>query len=118
MAEDTRSALPRHQIRSPNPPALGRNPASGVAGTATVPLIAPGTLYAGRLNQVDFRASKIFKTARGPRIQANVDLYNLLIKRESRAYAEHHVRVGLAATHNDPARPSAEVWRPDEFLSV
>jgi hypothetical protein len=39
-------------------------------------LIAPGTMYGERLNQVDFRLSKIFKFSRG-RIQGNVDLYNL-----------------------------------------
>jgi hypothetical protein len=52
---------------------LGRNL---TAGTATVPLIKPGTMYAGRLNQVDFRASKSFALQRR-RIQANLDLYNL-----------------------------------------
>ncbi len=32
-------------------PPLGRNVASGANGTATVPLIAPGTMYGDRLNQ-------------------------------------------------------------------
>jgi hypothetical protein len=59
-------------------PTLLRNLASGPNGTATVPLVAPGTMYAGRLNQLDFRGSKIFRFARGTRLQANVDLYNLL----------------------------------------
>ncbi|MEP7304673.1 MAG: carboxypeptidase regulatory-like domain-containing protein [Acidobacteriota bacterium] len=44
-------------------------------GTANVPLIKPGTLYAERLYQVDFRASKSIKMPRG-RVQVNVDLYN------------------------------------------
>ena len=39
-------------------PSLGRNLASGPNGTATVPLVAPGTLYGERLNQLDFRFSK------------------------------------------------------------
>jgi hypothetical protein len=56
-------------------PTLGRNLASGAAGTATVPLIAPGTLYDERLYQLDFRASKIFKFGQR-RLQANLDLYN------------------------------------------
>ena len=51
---------------------LGRNLTSA---TANVPLIAPGTTYAERLYQVDFRVSKSIKMPRG-RIQANVDLYN------------------------------------------
>ena len=42
-------------------PSLGRNLASGAAGTASVPLIAPGTMYDERLYQLDFRASKIFR---------------------------------------------------------
>jgi hypothetical protein len=53
---------------------LGRNLTSG---TANVPLIKPGTMYADRLNQVDFRASKSFRVRQGRRIQANIDLYNL-----------------------------------------
>jgi hypothetical protein len=47
------------------------------AGNATVDLIAPGTTYGERLNQVDFRISKIFRFAGSKRIQGNVDLYNL-----------------------------------------
>jgi hypothetical protein len=57
-------------------PSLGRNLAAGAAGTATVQLISPGTMYEGRVNQVDFRVSKIVKFNRA-RIQANLDLYNL-----------------------------------------
>ena len=53
---------------------LGRNLS---AGNATVDLIAPGTLYGDRLNQVDFRVSKIFKFGAKDRIQGNLDLYNL-----------------------------------------
>ena len=55
-------------------PSLGRNLS---AGNATVDLIAPGTMYGQRLNQVDFRLSKIFRFSRTGRIQGNVDLYNL-----------------------------------------
>jgi hypothetical protein len=46
------------------------------SGNVTVPLIKPGTMYGERLNQVDFRVSKIFSGG-GRRLQANVDLYNL-----------------------------------------
>jgi hypothetical protein len=53
---------------------LGRNLTSG---NATVPLIAPGTMYGGRLNQVDFRVAKVMSFGAGTRLQANVDLYNL-----------------------------------------
>ena len=47
------------------------------SGTATVPLIEPGTTYGGRLNQVDFRLSKAFRFGADARVLANVDLYNM-----------------------------------------
>jgi hypothetical protein len=52
-------------------------PLSGGARTVNVDLVAPGTLYGSRLNQVDFRGSKIFKVGR-TRLEAMFDLYNLL----------------------------------------
>ncbi len=57
-------------------PSLGRNLATGAAGTATVQLIAPGTMFDERLYQLDLRASKAFKFAGHHRLQANVDVYN------------------------------------------
>ena len=38
-------------------------------------VIAPGTLYGGRLNQFDLRFSKLVNVAVG-RVELNVDLYN------------------------------------------
>ncbi|HMF95955.1 MAG TPA: carboxypeptidase regulatory-like domain-containing protein [Vicinamibacterales bacterium] len=46
-------------------------------GTAAAQLIAPGTMYGDRLNQLDVRFGKMFRTPRG-RIQASVDLFNVL----------------------------------------
>ena len=57
-------------------PTLGRNLATGAAGTANVQLIAPGTMYDERLYQVDLRVSKIFKFAGRHRLQGNIDIYN------------------------------------------
>jgi hypothetical protein len=54
-------------------PSLGR---PLTTGNATVPLVKPGTEYAGRLHQVDFRGTKTFRLGTR-RIMANVDLYNL-----------------------------------------
>jgi hypothetical protein len=64
-------------------PTLGRNlascgPTATVCnGTATVPLLAPGTYFGDRLNQMDLRMSKAFRLPAGRRVQALVDLYNL-----------------------------------------
>ena len=58
-------------------PSLGR-PLAGGAGTAEVHLIAPGTLFADRLNQLDVRISKIFRLAAGREVRLMLDAYNLL----------------------------------------
>ncbi len=57
-------------------PSLGRNLSAGVNGTGTIDLIAPGTQYGERLNQLDLRASKIFRLPGSRSIQANMDVYN------------------------------------------
>jgi hypothetical protein len=46
------------------------------AGSATIALVEPNTLYGDRLNQTDLRLGKIFKYNRS-RIQAMVDIYNV-----------------------------------------
>ena len=55
---------------------LGR-PLSGGARTATVPLVAPQTLFEGRIRRLDLRVSKILYTGRF-RFQINLDAYNAL----------------------------------------
>jgi hypothetical protein len=84
QASATYQSLPGPQITASRTytnaevlPSLGRNLAAGPNGTVAVPLIAPGTVYGDRLNQVDFRLSKIFRMPGGRRIQANMDLFNL-----------------------------------------
>src|SRR5262249_38436915 len=57
-------------------PSLGRNLAAGAAGTATVALLVPNTLFEDRLNQFDVRLTKIFHVARA-RVQGRFDVYNL-----------------------------------------
>ena len=59
-------------------PSLGRNLAAGANATATLQLIAPGTTYGDRLNQLDARFSRTFKFGRNRSVQALFDFYNLL----------------------------------------
>jgi hypothetical protein len=57
-------------------PSLGRPLAAGATATVTVPLAKPYSLYGPRINQLDLRATKIFRF--GPtRIQGNIDAYNV-----------------------------------------
>lgn len=58
-------------------PSLGRNLSEGVNGTQTVALIPPGTMYNGRLYQLDLRGTKTIKAGPRLRIQGMVDLYNV-----------------------------------------
>jgi hypothetical protein len=55
-------------------PSLGRSLSSG---NVSVNLIAPGTLYSARQNNVDFRVAKNFRFGR-TRTLAGVDVYNVL----------------------------------------
>lgn len=57
-------------------PSLGRN-LSGNAPNVTVNLVAPGTMYGDRINQLDLRVGKILKYGRS-RTMIALDLYNAL----------------------------------------
>ena len=61
-------------IAAGNVQGLGRT--TFLANQATVNVMQPGTVYGDRLNQIDFRATKIFKVGKG-RLEANFDVYNL-----------------------------------------
>ena len=57
-------------------PELGRN-LSGSAPNVTVNLVAPGTMYGDRINELDVRAGKILRHGRSRTLIA-VDIYNVL----------------------------------------
>ena len=58
-------------------PSLGRNLAAGLAATATLPLMEPGTAYGNQFNKLDLRVTKIIRVG-GRRMTASVDVFNLL----------------------------------------
>src|SRR5262249_25649738 len=60
------------------PPSLGPNLAAGANATANVQLIAPGTMYGGRLEQLDVRLARTFAWGVGRKIQPQVNVFNLL----------------------------------------
>ena len=57
-------------------PSLGRN-LSGNATNVTVNLVAPGTMYGDRINQLDVRAAKTLRIRRSRTLIA-LDIYNAL----------------------------------------
>jgi hypothetical protein len=66
-----------YQVRA-NQTTLGRLFAGGNDSTTKdVEIVAPGTLFGPRVNQVDLRVSKVFAVGR-TRLQANFDLFNVL----------------------------------------
>jgi hypothetical protein len=64
--------VPNSQIQ----PSLGR-PLSGGVTTATINLVAPGTLYGDRVRELDFRIAKDFNVGGGRSATVGVDIYNL-----------------------------------------
>jgi hypothetical protein len=56
-------------------PSLGRNLSAGAAGTATVQVVQPYTLFEDRWNQLDLRFTKVVKVG-GTSIEPSFDLFN------------------------------------------
>ena len=57
-------------------PLIGR-PLANNAAQIEVPVIAPGTVFGDRINQLDFRIGKVFNLDRA-RFVINLDLHNAL----------------------------------------
>jgi hypothetical protein len=74
---------------------LGRAPAGGVANV-TVNLIAPGSLYGDRVNELDLRLSKILKFGT-TRARVSVDMYNAL-------------NSAAVLTYNQIYSPTSSAW--------
>ncbi len=58
-------------------PSLGRNLSAGPNSNVTVNLIEPGTMFEDRLQQIDLRVARTFRTG-GTSVRLVADLYNLL----------------------------------------
>ena len=69
----------------------------------TVNLVAPGTLYGDRLNQLDFRVAKILKFG-GKRAMIGVDLYNAM-------------NSGVILTYNNAFVPGGNWLQPNTILT-
>ena len=71
-----------------------------------VPLIAPQTLFEGRIRRLDMRVTKIFKLTNRVKLQANLDAYNALNSSAIQTYNQNFILGGawLTPTLILPAR--------------
>jgi len=87
-------------------PSLGRD-LSGGAANVTVNLVAPGTMYGDRLNQLDLRFGKVLRTGQ-LRTVVSVDVYNALnanpVLTENAAYRDTSLSGWRIPTSILPAR--------------
>ena len=81
---------------------LGRAPAGNVTNV-TVNLVAPGTLYGDRVNQLDFRVAKILMFG-GKRAMIALDLYNAL-------------NSSAILTYNNAFAPGGSWLQPNSILT-
>jgi len=84
-------------------PSLGRNLAAGARGTVTVDLIPPQTDFEGRINQVDFRVTKIVKLG-ALRLQGMFDVYNAFNASPILAINSRYGSSWLTPTNSLPGR--------------
>jgi len=73
-------------------PSLGRD-LSGNAANVTVNLVAPGSLYGDRINQLDLRVGKVLRAGRS-RLLLAADTFNLLNSSAVLSYDNSYVPGG------------------------
>jgi hypothetical protein len=83
-------------------PSLGRS-LSGNAANVAINLVAPGSQFGDRINNLDFRVAKILKFGRA-RTQVTLDLYNLLNSSAVQTYNLTYGSAWLTPTLVLPAR--------------
>jgi hypothetical protein len=81
-------------------PALGR-PLAGNAALASINVVEPGVMYGDRLNQLDFRVSKILRFD-NRRLNVGVDVFNLFNTNAVYAYFQT-LNTATPATYLQPA---------------
>ena len=81
-------------------PALGR-PLAGNATLASINLIEPGEMYGDRLNQVDFKVSKILRFG-DRRLNVGLDIFNMFNTNAVYAYFQTY-NAATPATYLQPA---------------
>ncbi len=95
-------------------PSLGRPLSAGATATVTIPLAKPVSLYGSRINQLDVRATKIFRFG-NTRIQGNVDAYNVFnVNTPVTIFGTYNAQVGPADA--GARRTPGEVQRAARFL--
>lgn len=67
-------------------PSLGRNLSSGANGNATLQIIAPGTMYGPRLQELDMNVSKKLDLGAGLRTLIKIDIFNALNRSDVISY--------------------------------
>jgi hypothetical protein len=86
---------------------LGRLPANSFpTGTTSVNMLVPGTLYGGRVTQVDLRFAKILRFGAARRTEIGVDLYNAFNTSDTNIFVQTYDYATNGATY---MRPSAIV---------
>jgi hypothetical protein len=81
-------------------PALGR-PLAGNATLASINVVEPGAMYGDRLNQVDFKVSKILRFG-DRRLNVGLDIFNMFNTNAVYAYFQTY-NAATPATYLQPA---------------